>query len=73
MNGLCGIEDGAVFLTPGSRGGDGEKTRGAGAAPLAGVERRFDNIHDAAEWIQVNWPDFDLEYQHPVTWRAEPE
>ena len=33
--------------------------------------RRFHTIHDAADWIQHNWPDFDLEATHPVTWRGE--
>jgi len=35
--------------------------------------RRFHNLHDAAAWIQQNWPDFDLETNHPVTWRGEPK
>jgi len=33
--------------------------------------RRFHNLHDAAAWIQQNWPEFDLEATHPVTWRGE--
>ena len=33
--------------------------------------RRFHNLHDAAAWIQQNWPDFDLEATHPVIWRGE--
>lgn len=33
------------------------------------VDKR--NLHDAATWIQQNWPDFDLETNHPVTWRGE--
>jgi hypothetical protein len=33
--------------------------------------RRFHNLHDAAAWIQQNWPDFDLETNHPVTWRSQ--
>ena len=33
--------------------------------------RRFHNLHDAAGWIQQNWPDFDLEATHPVIWRGE--
>ena len=36
--------------------------------PLA--QRRFHNLHDAAAWIELNWPDFDLETNHPLTWRA---
>ena len=31
--------------------------------------RQFHTVHDAAAWIQKNWPDFDLETNHPVTWR----
>ena len=30
--------------------------------------RRFHNLHEAAAWIEQNWPDFDLETNHPVTW-----
>jgi hypothetical protein len=33
--------------------------------------RRFHNIYDAAKWIEQNWPDFDLESNHPITWRGE--
>ena len=33
-------------------------------------DRKIFYTHDASNWIQANWPDFDLEYQHPVTWRA---
>jgi serine/threonine protein kinase len=32
--------------------------------------RRFHNLHDAAAWIQQNWPDFDLETNCPLTWRG---
>jgi hypothetical protein len=35
-----------------------------------GPARRFRNLHDAAVWIQQNWPDFDLETNCPVTWRG---
>ncbi len=34
-------------------------------------QRQFHNLQDAAAWIQKNWPDFDLETNHPVTWRGE--
>jgi len=34
--------------------------------------RRFHTIHDAAAWIEQNWPDFDLEATMLVTWRGEP-
>jgi hypothetical protein len=34
-------------------------------------QREFHNLHDAAAWIEKNWPDFDLETNHPVTWRGE--
>jgi serine/threonine protein kinase len=33
-------------------------------------ERKFHDLHDAADWIQKNWPDFDLETNHPVIWRG---
>ena len=33
--------------------------------------RRFHHLHDAAAWIEKNWPDFDLEATHPVIWRGE--
>ena len=36
-----------------------------------GVPRRFHSLHDAAAWIQQNWPDFDLEASCPVTWPGE--
>ncbi len=42
-------------------------------SPAEPPPRRFHNMHDAAAWIQQNWPDFDLEATHPVTWRGEPE
>jgi hypothetical protein len=32
--------------------------------------RRFHNVHDAAKWIQENWPDFDLDSNCPVAWRG---
>jgi hypothetical protein len=35
--------------------------------------RGFHNLHDAAAWIQQNWPDFDLETNHPVKWRSQRE
>jgi|GEM_PF-1793978 len=31
--------------------------------------RRFHTIYDAAEWIQANWPDFDLDATPEVQWR----
>jgi hypothetical protein len=34
------------------------------------LPRRFHNLHEAAAWIQQNWPDFDLETNCPVTWRG---
>jgi serine/threonine protein kinase len=44
---------------------DGEKPAGDPSAA-----REFHNLHDAAAWIQKNWPDFDLEATCPVTWRG---
>ncbi len=40
-------------------------------SPAEPPPRRFHTVHDAAAWIQQNWPDFDLEATHPVTWRGE--
>ena len=40
-------------------------------SPSEPPPRRFHNLHDAAAWIQQNWPDFDLEATHPVIWRGE--
>jgi hypothetical protein len=37
-----------------------------------GPPRRFHNLHDAAAWIQQNWPDFDLETNYLATWRSSP-
>ncbi len=34
-------------------------------------QRQFHNLHDAGAWIEKNWPDFDLETNHPVTWRGD--
>jgi hypothetical protein len=53
-----------VFLKP-------EATEGKKRKKPAGDQlppRRFHNLHDAAAWIQQNWPDFDLETNCPVTW-----
>ncbi|MEZ6062048.1 MAG: hypothetical protein R3C19_17035 [Planctomycetaceae bacterium] len=33
--------------------------------------RVFHSVHDAAAWIEENWPDFDLEATHPVTWYGD--
>jgi hypothetical protein len=38
----------------------------------AAPPRSFHTVHDAAVWIETNWPDFDLEATMPVTWRGEP-
>jgi serine/threonine protein kinase len=53
-----------VFLHPGA--GDGKKPASDQLSP-----RRFHNLHDAADWIQKNWPDFDLEASCPVTRPSE--
>ena len=39
-------------------------------SPAEAPPRRFHTVHDAAAWIQHNWPDFDLEATHPVVWRG---
>jgi hypothetical protein len=43
-----------------------EKTSSADQLP----SRQFHNLHDAAAWIQQNWPEFDLETNCPATWRG---
>ncbi len=40
-------------------------------SPSEPPPRRFHTVHDAAAWIQQNWPDFDLEATHPVVWGGE--
>jgi serine/threonine protein kinase len=52
-----------VLLKPDAT--DGKKPAGDQLPP-----RRFHNLHDAAAWIQQNWPDFDLDTNCPVTWRG---
>ena len=52
-----------VFLKPDAP--DGKNPSGDQLPP-----RRFQTLHDAADWIQQNWPDFDLETNCPVTWRG---
>ncbi len=59
-----------VLLTPPDSGTEAQPTDAA-TPKLEPPPRRFHNMHDAAEWIQKNWPDFDLETSQPVTWRAE--
>jgi hypothetical protein len=52
-----------VFLKPDAP--DGKNPAGDQLPP-----RRFQTLHDAADWIQKNWPDFDLETNCPATWRG---
>jgi serine/threonine protein kinase len=52
-----------VILMPDAT--DGKKTPGEELPP-----RRFHSLHDAEDWIQQNWPDFDLETNCPATWRG---
>ena len=69
-----------VFLKPEREVDDSEPVApGTDPALLAGdstdlrlplAQRRFHNLHDAAAWIEQNWPDSDLETNHPMTWRA---
>ena len=47
------------------------KQDGEPPTPGSMPQRQFHNLHEAAAWIQSNWPDFDLETNHPVNWRAE--
>lgn len=39
-------------------------------SPVKPPARRFHTIHDAAAWIEKNWPDFDLESTPEVQWRV---
>ncbi|MCY2967429.1 MAG: hypothetical protein NT069_27975 [Planctomycetota bacterium] len=53
-----------VYLKP-------EPAANAATTPVTNPPpRRFHNLHDAAAWIQHNWPDFDLETNHPLIWRS---
>jgi serine/threonine protein kinase len=47
-----------------------ESAEGKQPAHEQAPPRRFHNLHDAAVWIQQNWPDFDLESNCPATWRG---
>jgi hypothetical protein len=53
----------SVFLKP-------KKPNGIRTVQDQVPPRRFHNLHDAAAWIQQNWPDFDLETNCPATWRG---
>jgi hypothetical protein len=53
----------SVFLKP-------KKPNGTRTVRDQPPRHRFHNLHDAAAWIQQNWPDFDLETNCPVTWRG---
>jgi len=57
----------AVFLKP-----DSKVESAKDIEQPAPPQRVFHNLHDAAAWIQKNWPDFDLEANHAVIWRGEP-
>jgi hypothetical protein len=52
-----------VFLKP-------ESSDGKQPVHEQARSRRFHNLHDAAAWIQQNWPDFDLEANYRVNWRG---
>jgi serine/threonine protein kinase len=53
----------SVFVEPAT---ESQKRHPAMSPP----PRRFQNLSDAAAWIQQNWPDFDLESNCPATWRG---
>ncbi len=62
-----------VFLNP--KLPDNNRSANASPPPAAAAQpaplvRQFHNLHEAAAWIAKNWPDFDLETNHPVTWRG---
>jgi serine/threonine protein kinase len=50
--------------------GKHEQIDGKSPSPKPLRTRRFNNLHDVANWIQQNWPDFDLETNCPATWRG---
>jgi len=64
-----------VFLVPENSDSDSDKSATQVVTSLKPEThaRRFHTIYDAADWIKNNWPDFDLEATHPVTWRGEQE
>ena len=78
---ICPLDEDQSYTIMGPiRGTDRRLPWGADAARLAGdstdlrlplAQRQFHNLHDAAAWIEQNWPDFDLETNHPMTWRTE--
>ena len=41
-------------------------------SPSSAPVRRFHTVHDAAAWIEHNWPDFDLDATMPVEWHKNP-
>jgi hypothetical protein len=55
-----------VFLKPPS-----EDVRATPAPESPPPARRFRSLHDAADWIAHNWPEFDLEAAAPFTWRGD--
>ncbi|HEV8070078.1 MAG TPA: serine/threonine-protein kinase [Planctomycetaceae bacterium] len=61
---LVAYDGKAVFLKPNAADGTGAQMKDREPP------RRFHNLHDAAAWIQQNWPDFDLETNCPATWRG---
>lgn len=59
-----------MFLPMPSKSSQGDSQLASATSEPPPV-RRFKTMHDAAEWIQQNWPDFDLDATHPVTFRGE--
>ena len=56
--------------TPSADDSNKPTTDGSQPAAPPPPPRRFHNLHDAAAWIKQNWRDFDLETNHPLTWRV---
>jgi len=62
----------AVILTdPPAEETDSAVKSDKASSPPEPPPRRFHSIHDAAAWIQKDWPDFDLETTLPVTWQDQ--
>ena len=60
--GFCTVFEELLFFDGKATFGKVDDARAFCAAEIpGGKQHRFHNLHDAAAWIQKNWPDFDLE------------
>jgi len=58
----------AVYLKPETKKDPAASPQAPAAPPPP--PRRFRDLPEAAAWIAENWPDFDLEANHPAVWRG---